>query len=132
MTTASTPPPSSTDTAAPTGEVCLRRHRTDWNHGVAFVHDPDGWFATQFDAGKQGRRMLKRWPIGTQFTVRLITHDGPDIYDQTLRFRVTGDPDDFGVHWTGPGLASESERTRMHPIGFEYGVTVEGAVLVTE
>lgn len=117
----------------PICEVTIERYRTDWVAGVVFLFDDHGRFFAQFDTGKQSRKERLRVPIGARFSARILTYtpneEGSDYYESVFTFRATGEEDDVAVAWTGPGLASEGERLRPHPVGLEDGVRAVGAVL---
>lgn len=108
--------------------VRMKRYRSDWDPGVAFIYGPDKAFYQQFDSGKAGRLITARWTPGEPFFVRLLTHHGDDFYDDWLTFTVTGNPDDYGTYWTGPG-------DWVHPTTpalsgqMYYGVSIDGATL---
>lgn len=98
--------------------------------GTAEVFAPDG----QTDAvervqlGDFDVRTLD-FPVDANFTVRIAASDGEQSYEGTFRFRVTDDEHDAGHYTVGPGVRIERGRWGRKTVdGFEFGVTVMGAV----
>jgi hypothetical protein len=72
-------------------------------------------------------------PIGTVFTAVIEAGFGAETFSRTVRFRLTGDERDVANAIVGPGLVPQRAgwgRTRYG--GFEFGVTVLGAVMAEQ
>jgi len=103
--------------------------------------DRSGLLEVQFGSGDAATRESRKMgefdpfspaiPVGVVFQLRITATFGPEKYDQSFRFRVTGDEDDVRHYTVGPGMQLAGRSRRRFTGGFEFGATVMGAQLET-